>query len=268
MRIEQDRVSPAKFAPLVLSPSGFQTIHLPGQSWWVKSGWEEMLPASLDHVPSAPGAPDPTIFGGRGSSWRITLDEKEAVIVRHYCRGGLIGRFVRDLYWDRPPRPWVELICTEVARQRAVPTVEVLAAGVTWCALGLYRGTLVTREAKGFVNLWKWLTARPAEKERETMAATVAHAVACMHDAGIAHADLNLTNILVQENAKKSPTVLVIDFDRARVFSGPVPPHQCKRNLRRLRRSLDKLDPGGLLTSPTEMEIFCRAYQQTKRMIV
>jgi hypothetical protein len=267
MRIEQERVPPAKFALLVLPPSGFQTIHLPGQSWWVKSGWEEILPAGLDRVPSAPGTPDPTILGGRGSSRRITLDEKEVVIVRHYCRGGLIGRFVRDLYWDRPPRPWAELICTEVARQRAVPTVEVLAAGVMWSAVGLYRGTLVTREAKGFVNLWEWLAARPAGQERETLAATVAQTIARMHDAGIAHADLNLTNILVQKSVN-SPTALVIDFDRARVFSGPVPRLQRERNLRRLRRSLDKLDPGGLLTSPTEVEIFCRAYQQTKQMLV
>jgi 3-deoxy-D-manno-octulosonic acid kinase len=194
-------------------------------------------------------------------SRRIALDENEAVIVRHYCRGGLIGRFVRDVYWDRPPRPWAELICTEVARQRAVPTVEVLAAGVTWGAVGSYRGTLVTREAKGFLNLWEWLVARPVGQERETMAATVARTIARMHDAGIAHADLNLTNILVQRSANL-PTVLVIDFDRARVFSAPVSRPQRERNLRRLRRSLDKLDPGGLLTSPTEVEIFCREYRQ------
>jgi 3-deoxy-D-manno-octulosonic acid kinase len=236
---------------------------LPGQSWWVKSGWEEILLAGLGRVPSVPDTPDPTILGGRGASRKISLHEKETAIVRRYYRGGLIGRFVRDLYWDRPPRPWAELICTEVARQRAVPTVEVLAAGVAWHAIGLYRGTLVTREAKGFVNLWEWLAARPPEKERKTMAATVARTIARMHDAGIAHADLNLTNILAQKNAK-SPTALVIDFDRARVFSGPVPPSQRQRNLRRLQRSLDKLDPGGLLTSPTDIEIFCREYQQTK----
>ena len=261
MRIEKDRFSTSEFGSLTLPPTGFQAIHLPRQTWWVKSGWEEILPAGLSRVPSAPDTPDSTILGGRGTSWRIALDEKETVIVRHYCRGGLIGRFVRDLYWDRPPRPWAELICTEVARQRAVPTVEVLAAGVEWVAVGLYRGTLVTREATGFVNLWEWLGTRPAGKERETMAATVAHTIARMHDAGIAHADLNLTNILVQESANL-PTALVIDFDRARVFSGPVPRHQRERNLHRLRRSLDKLDSGGLLTSPTDLEIFCRAYRQ------
>jgi tRNA A-37 threonylcarbamoyl transferase component Bud32 len=82
-----------------------------------------------------------------------------------------------------------------------------------------------------------------------------------MHNAGIAHADLNLSNILVR-TAEDLPMVLLIDFDRARAFPGSLLPRQRERNLRRLQRSLNKLDPGGLLSSPTELESFCRAYRQ------
>jgi hypothetical protein len=68
-------------------------------------------------------------------------------------------------------------------------------------------------------------------------------------------------NILVQPVANP-PQVLLIDFDRARLFLGPVPSPSRERNLRRLRRSLDKLDAGGLLVSPADVKIFCQSYHQ------
>ena len=89
----------------------------------------------------------------------------------------------------------------------------------------------------------------------------VAQAIAQLHEVGIVHADLNLTNILVRV-AVDTPAVLLIDFDRARVFPSPLARHWRERNLRRLRRSLDKLDPAGQFFSPTDLEIFCRAYHQ------
>ncbi|HEV8713747.1 MAG TPA: lipopolysaccharide kinase InaA family protein [Candidatus Binatia bacterium] len=191
----------------------------------------------------------------------MSLREGGAAIVRRYRRGGFVRHFVRDLYWDRPPRPLAELICSETARQRRIPVVEVLGAGVEWVGLGLYRGIFVTREAEGCINLWEWLQSKPAGHSRETVVTAVAQAIACMHEVGIAHADLNLTNILIQITTN-SPSVLLIDFDRARVFPSSLLPRQRERNLRRLCRSLNKLDPGGLLSSPTDREIFCRAYRQ------
>jgi 3-deoxy-D-manno-octulosonic acid kinase len=179
--------------------------------------------------------------------------------VRHYWRGGFIRHFVHDLYWDRPPRPFAELVCTETARQRGVPTVEVLAAGVEWTTFGLYRGTFITCEAAGFVNVWEWLHGQITGEERKAGIEAVARAVAHLHRAGIAHADLNLTNILIRTVAETAE-VLLIDFDRARVFPGPLPRSRRERNLRRLRRSLAKLDPEGVLVSPADLEVFCRAY--------
>jgi len=82
-----------------------------------------------------------------------------------------------------------------------------------------------------------------------------------MHNAEIVHADLNLANILVQITTD-SPAVLLIDFDRAHIFPGSLPPRRRERNLRRLHRSLNKLDPSGLLSSPTDLEIFCWVYWQ------
>ena len=199
--------------------------------------------------------------GGRGTVQRVALGERGTVIVRHYHRGGLVRHFVRDLYWDRPPRPLAELICTEAARQRGAPTVEVLGAGVQWVTSCLYRGMLITQEAEGFVTLWEWLQTRPAGAAREAVVVAVARATSQLHAVGVVHADLNLTNVLVRV-AADTPAALLIDFDRARVFPGPLSRHWRERNLRRLRRSLDKLDPAGQFFSPTDLEIFCRAYHQ------
>ncbi len=246
-------------------PTGFVERQFHNRTWWVKAGWEEALPACLEVFQSAIRNPQSAMLypgGGRGAVQRVALPERGNLIVRHYRRGGFVRHFTRDLYWERPPRPLDELICTEIARQRGVPVVEVIGAGVEWTGAGLYRGILVTREARGYINLWEWLRSRPgANPGRQEVVAAVARAVACMHNAGIAHADLNLSNILVR-TAEDLPMVLLIDFDRARAFPGSLLPRQRERNLRRLQRSLNKLDPGGLLSSPTELESFCRAYRQ------
>ena len=252
-------------------PAGFVEQRSHNQTWWVKAGWEGTVQEALAQVaqsafriPLRPGSSTGHAFytgGGRGPVQQVELAERGTAIVRHYHRGGLVRHFVRDLYWDRPPRPLAELICTETARQRGAPTVAVLGAGVQWVTACLYRGMLITQEAEGFVTLWEWLRTRPAGTAREAVVVAVARAIAQLHEVGIVHADLNLTNILVRV-AVDTPAVLLIDFDRARVFPGPLARHWRERNLRRLRRSLDKLDPAGQLFSPTDLEIFCRAYQQ------
>lgn len=244
-------------------PPGFVERRSPQRTWWVKTGWEEAIPAHLGFSPVAVhnSQPATNLSGGRGGIQRVVLSERGTAIVRPYRRGGAVRHFVRDLYWGRPPRPLLELIGTETARQRGVPTVEVLGAGVEWLTLGLYRGTFVTREAEEFVNLWEWLRSKPTGAGREAVITVVAQTIARMHEAGIAHADLNLTNILVRI-ATDSPSVLLIDFDKAQVFPSPLPPRQRQRNLQRLQRSLNKLDPGGWLSSPLDVRIFCRAYHQ------
>jgi 3-deoxy-D-manno-octulosonic acid kinase len=245
-------------APIAL-PDGFVELQLHKRTWWIKTGWEGIIPACLalfQHP--TPYTPHP-IPGGRGTVYRVPLSERGNIIVRCYQRGGFVRHFMHDLYWDRPPRPLVELICTEVARQRGVPTVEVLGAGVEWSTCGLYRGVFVTREAEGFVNLWEWLRSKSAGAGREATVTAIAQAIALLHAAGIAHADLNLTNILVQ-TVSDPPAVLLIDFDRARLLPGPLPTRWRGRNLHRLRRSLNKLDPLGQFFSPADLGIFCQVY--------
>ncbi|MGE0681857.1 MAG: lipopolysaccharide kinase InaA family protein [Candidatus Binatia bacterium] len=232
----------------------------PGQVWWIKRSWEQLLSSEFSFFRGVPPTASVlTPAGGRGSLYRLPLGDGGYAIARRYRRGGLIHHFTRDLYWERPFRPLTELIATEAARQRAIPTVEVLAAGVEHVAFGFYRGWLISREAEGFINLWEWLRSNPSASARQQGIKTVAQMTAQLHTAGIYHADLNLTNILITPQTLQSQ-VFIIDFDRARVFTGPLSSRRRKKNLRRLRRSLRKLDPQEQFFSLTDLEIFCDAY--------
>jgi len=84
-------------------------------------------------------------------------------------------------------------------------------------------------------------------------------AVAALHKAGVFHADLNLRNILVHPGPE-GVRIALLDFDRA--WLGPVPlgARARRRNLRRLVRSLAKLDPDGTLAGAEERRAFRDAY--------
>jgi serine/threonine protein kinase len=65
-----------------------------------------------------------------------------------------------------------------------------------------------------------------------------------MHDRGLVHDDLNLQNLYVSTAGDRFSVVL-LDFDKARLMSGSVPPSQRRSNFKRLARSIRKLDPEG-----------------------
>jgi len=73
------------------------------------------------------------------------------------------------------------------------------------------------------------------------------------------HADLNLRNILVHAGPE-GLRVALLDFDRARLAAAPLGARGRRRNLRRLVRSLTKLDPAGTLAGAEERRAFHDAY--------
>ena len=219
-------------------PNGFAEHAETACSWWLRDGYGPALLNALEVIKA--GRAD-CLQGGRGIVQRVPFDAQGPAIVRRYQRGGLVRHFVHDRYWDRPPRPFAELCTTVTAGERGVPTVEVLGAGVEWRSFGLYRGILITREAPGFLNWREWLHTKPPVEERRIVTDTVLQTINAMHESGISHADLNLTNILVRHDSGRRQ-VLIIDFDRARIFPAPLPSSHRKRNFARLRRSLVKLD--------------------------
>lgn len=255
---------PPNMAMLPLPPGFVEQVHQ-HETCWLKAGYESLVLAAIRQLIEAQqqstrdGDSTRTITPlrwGRGHVWRVQTDTHATMIIRSYRRGGFVRHFLSDVYWDHPPRPLTELVATETARQRGVPTVEVLGAYVRWMKSGLYRGLLISREAEGFHNLWEWLQTHPTGPTRTVTLTTVARTIATMHDVGIVHADLNLTNILVQPR-NTSPQVLLLDFDRAQVLSDPVPRPQRERTLHRLQRSFRKLNPDGTLYSADDIALLC-----------
>ena len=233
-------------------PSGFRQRCEGRRVWWLKADGEAELRAVIERAASGKSEP---LRRGRGTLWRVPFDGNGAALVRPYRRGGLARHLTRDLYWGRPPRPFVELRTLVEAERRGIPTVEVLGAGVTWAGWGGYRGMLVTREAADFVDWWRWLQTAPPTAERRAVAAHVADTVRIMHARGVQHADLNLTNVLVRVRDGQ-PAVLLLDFDRARMSAAGVTATRRRRNLRRLRRSMSKLDPDGRFFPLAERDEF------------
>jgi hypothetical protein len=83
-----------------------------------------------------------------------------------------------------------------------------------------------------------------------------------MHAAGVSHADLNATNILVY-GTPDAPVAALLDFDRARLARGALGPSARRRNLRRLARSFAKLDPAATFAGAPERRAFRAAYGET-----
>ena len=185
---------------------------------------------------------------GRGSAWRLELPGGLRVVVRLYRRGGLVARVVRETYLGPRPRPLHELAVTVEARRRGVPAPEVLGARVEGGLV--YRGALVTAEVPNARTLIEALRARGRRRRAAARSRRApARAVARLHDAGVYHADLNLTNLLVgaagdgrRGRGRLRPRARCATGRSARARAGGTSPGSA--------RSLAKLDPGGALGGP------------------
>jgi 3-deoxy-D-manno-octulosonic acid kinase len=198
-----------------------------------------------------------TLPAGRGPTYRIPLADGTDAVLRVARRGGLLARVVRRTYAGLRPRPLRELAVTVEARRRGVPAADVLAARVE--GRFLYRGALLTAEVPAAATLLEALRRAPDGVARCALATSAGRAIAAMHDAGVFHADLNLQNILVHPG-HDGAAITLVDFDRARVQTAPLSSAARRRNLRRLARSLAKLDPDGRLAGVAERRAFQVAY--------
>ena len=169
---------------------------------------------------------------GRGSVIFVRHDGSTWVL-RHYHRGGLVGRFIRDRYvWQglertRAFREW-RLLSELCNLDLPVPTP--IAARVRRSGIG-YTADIITEHIdntsslefiiNGFgVSLDDW----------QRIGSTLRQ----FHDLGVDHSDLNVRNILLDNNHQ----VYLVDFDKGKVRGSGA---WRDRNLRRLKRSLQKV---------------------------
>ncbi|AXV64347.1 3-deoxy-D-manno-octulosonic acid kinase [Pseudoalteromonas lipolytica] len=169
---------------------------------------------------------------GRATAWFFKHEQLTGVL-RHYWRGGLIGKLLTDQY------VYVGLEHTRVYKEFSlmmhltelglnVPTP--IAAKVTRSGF-IYRGDIITEAVKGAQSLLDILLTRPlTHDELKNVATTLSE----FHNRGVYHADLNINNILFDEAGK----VFIIDFDRGEIRQPEIAWQQ--ENIKRLARSFAK----------------------------
>jgi 3-deoxy-D-manno-octulosonic acid kinase len=191
------------------------------------------------------GHPDPALFDpahwpdvpratrGRGAALFIR-HAGEHWVLRHYRRGGLVGRLLDDqLAWlgaarTRAFREW-SLLAELVALGLPVP--RPVAARYRRRGL-VYTADLITVRLPGVRSLAERLA---DDEAGEATWYAVGACIRRFHELGVWHADLNAHNVQVDESGQ----VWLLDFDRCRRRRLAV--GWRRRNLARLQRSLARL---------------------------
>lgn len=170
--------------------------------------------------------------GGRGNTL-ILDDGRQEYVLRHFRRGGIVGKLVHDSYlWfgeDRT-RPFAEWRILQKLANAGLPVPRPAVARYRRKGI-MYTADIITLRVPGIRSL----SARLAEKP---LSRRVWHGIGAgirrFHEAGINHADLNAHNVQLEEDGH----LWLLDFDQARIMA-PGPWQQ--RNLERLHRSLRKI---------------------------
>jgi 3-deoxy-D-manno-octulosonic acid kinase len=177
------------------------------------------------------------VMGGREAHPIMELPGGERVVSRRYRRGGAVRHLNRARYF-LGHRALQELRATARARAGGVRAPLVIAAVERPQRLG-YTATLLTRLVPHAQELASWL-AHAEKDDREGVLAAAGAQIAAMHEAGVAHPDLNLRNFLVSGSGGTGE-ICIIDFDRAVVLERGVTSGRRARDLLRLGRSIRKL---------------------------
>jgi len=177
-------------------------------------------------------------------------------VCKHYRRGGLPGRWLRDTYLytgERHVRSFAEWRLLAELRRRGLPVPAPCAAACTRHG-PFYRADLITVRLAGTPLSRRLATAPLAEAGWRRIGVVLRRC----HREGVWHADLNAHNLLLTDEDSE---VFLVDFDRARLRP---PLHgSLAANLSRLRRSLDKLaaaETAPCHFRPTDFNILLDAY--------
>lgn len=168
---------------------------------------------------------------GRGTAW-FFQDQGLDLVLRHFRRGGWVGRLVDDLYLgvsaenSRMFREW-RLLAELTSRGLPVPQPVAAAFFPRGCC---YRGDLVTMRIPESLTLSDRLQQDSLDRAGwQQIGATLKS----FHVHGVYHADMNARNILID----KKGVVFLIDFDRGALRR---PGAWQEATLQRLLRSLRK----------------------------
>jgi len=169
---------------------------------------------------------------GRGTTYFIKHNASELVL-RHYYRGGIIGKFVNDTYIFtslEKTRAFQEFNLLSAMHNFNLPVPTPVACRVSKRGL-FYQADLMTSRIENASDLIDILSKKTANKQTwQDIGSTIRR----FHDFGIYHHDLNAHNILIDSK----DNIWLIDFDRGEKREHNLSWKQ--GNLQRLLRSFNK----------------------------
>ena len=168
---------------------------------------------------------------GRGTTWFLK-GQQASFALRHYYRGGLLGRWIKDHYcftgWQNT-RAYQELHLLAWLRQHGVNVPAPVAAKVERHGL-TYQADILVQKLDNAQDLVAILAENQLQPNQFKC---IGQEIRKMHDAGVNHTDLNIHNILIDREQR----VWIIDFDKCQRQKGDA---WKASNLNRLQRSFAK----------------------------
>ncbi|MEI6894485.1 MAG: 3-deoxy-D-manno-octulosonic acid kinase [Colwellia sp.] len=176
---------------------------------------------------------------GRGTTWFLAYTDKHNIVhdwvLRHYYRGGLIGKINNDAYWFsglENTRAACEFSLLRHMQTLQLPAPEPIAYRIIRQGL-CYKADLLSSRIQHAQDLVAILSEKALSKEAwRNIGATIKR----FHHHGIYHHDLNSHNILLDDKGQ----VFLIDFDRGELRTNPVKTGWKQANMARLQRSFLK----------------------------
>jgi len=169
---------------------------------------------------------------GRGTTWFIETNNKQWVL-KHYYRGGLIGKFNKDAYLfskNVNTRAAKEFELLTQLRSLGLPAPKPIACRVVKQGL-FYKADILTERVCNAQDLISLLITRSISAD---LWHEIGKTIRAFHDHNIYHHDLNIHNILIDNKNK----VWLIDFDQGAVKADST--NWKEENMSRLLRSFNK----------------------------
>ena len=193
---------------------------------------------------------------GRGTTWFVQLENMQAAL-RHYRRGGLFGKIVKDHYWFtgwEQTRSAQEFKLLQNLIDAGVNVPRPIAARAVKSGF-TYQADLLSERIPNAKDLVSILLEKPLS---EAMYQKVGQEIAKMHRANVNHTDLNIHNILIDDQDK----VWIIDFDKC----AQQPDGEWKQgNLVRLKRSfLKELNKRQIHWQESDFAVLEKAYSLSR----
>jgi tRNA A-37 threonylcarbamoyl transferase component Bud32 len=237
-------------------------IEVGGIRWHIQPGWEERLLGPrglrLDEWLSC-GQAQIVKEGPHRTVYRIHLADA-CLYLKHYRLADLGARLKQLI---RPAKALREFQHALAISDRAVPTVLPLAMGEGLGGPGGRESFFITRGLDHVQPLGRFLETElpllPSNERtlaRHRVAATLGVFVARLHEAGIAHHDLHVANIMIRRE-EAGPALFLLDLDSVRLSAPLCWPASCD-NLVLLNRYFS------LRANRSDRLRFWRAYCRTR----